>query len=255
MATTVTKPIALDETLQLAVEQQTNINNTLSTELPNVETKIEEFKVSSGSKMDTLNDNVLTLGTAVDNFKVSSGSKMDTLNENVLTLGTAVDNFKVSSGSKMDALTDGVLTLGTTAVDIKDTLVTLTGSVDTFNSDTQASFVTQGSKIDTLSTKVEEFKLSSGTKMDELTLSLGTAISELKDKIDEKMFTPPVVGTKTITDNGVYTATNDALDGYSKVTVAVPMEEIVLSIAALTAGQQVLPSGSNKGISKITFTA
>lgn len=32
----------------------------------------------------------------------------------------------------------------------------------------------------------------------------------------------PVLGTKTVTENGTYTASDDSLDGYSAVTVAVP---------------------------------
>ena len=67
---------------------------------------------------------------------------------------------------------------------------------------------------------------------------------------------PPIVGTKTIIENGTYLAKDDNLEGYSSVTVevpATPVEEKTVELALAEGDQEVTPS-DGKNLSKIIIT-
>ncbi len=57
---------------------------------------------------------------------------------------------------------------------------------------------------------------------------------------------PPIVGTKTIVENGTYLAKDDDLEGYSSVTVEVPetaSEEKIVELNMVSGDQTILPEG------------
>jgi len=70
--------------------------------------------------------------------------------------------------------------------------------------------------------------------------------------------TTPVLGTKTITENGTYAASSDSLDGYSSVTVNIPSSSPSLqskSVSPTTSEQTVTPDSGYDGLSSVTVGA
>ena len=68
--------------------------------------------------------------------------------------------------------------------------------------------------------------------------------------------TPAVLGSKTITANGIYAATTDSLDGYSEVTVSVPITINWQSKSATpTESQQTITPDSGYALSQVTVGA
>ena len=61
-------------------------------------------------------------------------------------------------------------------------------------------------------------------------------------------------GTKTVTANGIYTASNESLDGYSSVTVNLPNSNFQEKSVNVTASATLSPDYSYNGISKANIT-
>lgn len=61
-------------------------------------------------------------------------------------------------------------------------------------------------------------------------------------------------GTKTVTSNGIYTAANDSLDGYSSITVNLPNSRFRKRTANVTASAVLTPGSGYNGISQADIT-
>ena len=61
-------------------------------------------------------------------------------------------------------------------------------------------------------------------------------------------------GTKTVTSNGIYTAADDSLDGYSSITVNLPNSRFRKRTANVTASAVLTPGSGYNGISQADIT-
>lgn len=61
-------------------------------------------------------------------------------------------------------------------------------------------------------------------------------------------------GTKTVTSNGIYTAADDSLDGYSSITVNLPNSRFQKRTANVTASAVLTPGSGYNGISQADIT-
>lgn len=61
-------------------------------------------------------------------------------------------------------------------------------------------------------------------------------------------------GTKTVTSNGIYTAANDSLDGYSSITVNLPNSRFQKREVNVTASAVLTPASGYNGISQADVT-
>ena len=61
-------------------------------------------------------------------------------------------------------------------------------------------------------------------------------------------------GTKTVTSNGIYTAADDSLDGYSSITVNLPNSRFRKRTANVTASAVLTPGSGYNGISQAEVT-
>ena len=76
-------------------------------------------------------------------------------------------------------------------------------------------------------TRLQNAKASIKTSIENKGVTVGDGtIDTYASKIDEISTSSAVLGTKTITQNGTYKASDDNLDGYSQVEVTVPTDDI-----------------------------